>query len=211
MVAVGQFDKMTSDRDVCVKKRCETEFLCAEKMVSIDVHQHCWMFMKTKQWMWAQRGVGGVFQQCWQQHGRQATFQTAINTKWRKSQSNHLHKSVDYDQGTVYRTEYLLQCIGNGAGNIRVSQSLFKLGPIIAHTGTERTSYASLSGSIEPIPCDPGNRHFKPHYWWQDVVSPLQAEVETAVHGATTCELPIEENIQDADLSEDSDVHCLLR
>ena len=44
-----------------------------------------------------------------------------------------------------------------------------------------------------------------------DMVSLWHARVKTEVHGVVSCEFPIEENIQDADLSEDSDVHCLLR
>ena len=36
MAAEGQSDKMVSDTEVCMKKRCVTEFLHAEKMATID-------------------------------------------------------------------------------------------------------------------------------------------------------------------------------
>ena len=49
--------------------------------------------------------------------------------------------SADYDQGNVYGAEYQLQCVGNGGGNIGTSQSLQKVGPRNAHTGTERTLF----------------------------------------------------------------------
>ena len=57
---------------------------------------------------------------------------------------------ADYNQGTVYRAEYWLQCIGNNGDNVGISQSLHQVGPTNAHTGTERTPYASLSGPTEP-------------------------------------------------------------
>ena len=56
-----------------------------------------------------------------------------------------------YDQGTVYRAEYRLQCIGNDDDNVGVLQSLHKVGPVDAHVGSERAVRASLSGPIEPI------------------------------------------------------------
>lgn len=40
-------------------------------------------------------------------------MQTFHTIKWRACQSAHLCKSVYYTQGTVYRDEYQLQCIGN--------------------------------------------------------------------------------------------------
>ena len=58
MAAEGQSDTMASDMEVCMKQRCVTEFLHAEKTASIDTHQCFWMFMETKQWMWAQWGSG---------------------------------------------------------------------------------------------------------------------------------------------------------
>lgn len=36
--------------------------------------------------------------------------------------SAHLHKLVDYDQGSVYRAAYQLKCTGNNGGNVGVSR-----------------------------------------------------------------------------------------
>ena len=55
----------------------------------------------------------------------------------------------DYKQGTVYKAEYWLQCIGNNGGNTGILLSLHQQGPMNAHIGTERTPYASLSGPIQ--------------------------------------------------------------
>jgi len=39
MTAVGQSDKTASDMEVCMKQRCVIEFLHAEKIAPIDIHQ----------------------------------------------------------------------------------------------------------------------------------------------------------------------------
>ena len=66
----------------------------------------------------------GAFQQWQQRHERQTTFQTDMHschtTKWRLSQSAHPHKLVNYNQRTVYRVEYQLQCIENDDGNVGI-------------------------------------------------------------------------------------------
>jgi len=60
---------------------------------------------------------------------------------------------------------------------------LQQVGSMNAHTGTERTIYASLSGLTEPMQGwrwqFPGSHH----YWWQDMVSLLETGVKMAVHG----------------------------
>ena len=58
---------------------------------------------------------------------------------------DHLCKSVNYN----HRDEVQLQSVGNDDGNVGISQHLRLLGPMCAHTGTERTSYSDLSGLIE--------------------------------------------------------------
>jgi len=63
--------------------------------------------------------------------------------------SAHLHKLVDYDQGTAYRAEYQVKCIRNDGGNVGVSVS-FKCFTN-AHKGTKKTPFASLSGPTEQI------------------------------------------------------------
>jgi len=40
MAAEGQSDKLASDVEVWMKKRCVIEFLHAEKMTLIVIHQH---------------------------------------------------------------------------------------------------------------------------------------------------------------------------
>ena len=68
--------------------------------------------------------------------------------KWRASQTVHPCELADYDQGTEYRIEYWIPCIGS---NVEISQSLHQMVPTNAHRGTERRCYASLSGYIEPM------------------------------------------------------------
>ena len=65
---------------------------------------------------------------------------TAI-AKRRVYQSTDLCRLVDYGQGTVYRAEYWLQCVGNNDGNVGISANIRR----------EGTQYASLSGPVEPI------------------------------------------------------------
>jgi len=72
--------------------------------------------------------------------------------EWRLSQSVYSHESMDYDQGTEYRAEYQLQCIGSN-GNTGIFHSLLLVDPTSAYTGTERTPYSTLPGSNEPIQC----------------------------------------------------------
>jgi len=36
----GQFDRMASDMDMCMKQRSATEFLRAEKITPVDIHRH---------------------------------------------------------------------------------------------------------------------------------------------------------------------------
>ena len=72
-------------------------------------------------------------------------------TKRRVTLSTHLCKSVNYNQGAVYGAECYLQGTGNDDGNVGILQSLHEVGPTNAHTETERTPYASLSGLTEPI------------------------------------------------------------
>ena len=65
-------------------------------------------------------------------------------------QSIYLCEVVDYDQKTTHGAEYWLQCIGNDGGNAGIL-AMFAQRSVKAHTGTENTSYANLSGHIEPI------------------------------------------------------------
>ena len=40
MAAEGHSDKVAPDMEVCMKRKCEIEFLHAEKIVPIDIHWH---------------------------------------------------------------------------------------------------------------------------------------------------------------------------
>ena len=46
---------------------------------------------------------------------------------------------------------YQLRCVGNDSGNVGISQSLHQVFPMNVHTGAERTLYAGLSGTTEPM------------------------------------------------------------
>ena len=64
------------------------------------------------------------------------------------SQWTLLIKLSAYNQRTVSGAVYQLQCVGNHDGNVEILQSLCQVGPINAHTGTERTLHASSASSL---------------------------------------------------------------
>ena len=176
----------------------------------------CWKFMETKRWMWAQWGSGwcvsAVVTAIWKTSHVPDCHDSCHTMKWRASQSTHLNILADLQPGNCVTAEYQLQCVGNDIGHAGISQNLYQVGLTNAHTKTERLSFASLSGPVEPmqgwgwslmnleVPSNPSHSripwgwrwHFSGshHYWWWDVVSPLQAGVKTVVHGVAT--LPIE-------------------
>ena len=117
---------------------------------------------------------------------------TAVTLQNEECFDQLMHKLADCNKGTVDKTEYCLQWIGNDGGSVGIQQSLHQVDPVNAHMGTESTPYASLLGLIEPIQ---GWRWQFPGsycYRWQDVVSPLWAGVKMAIHGVATHEFPIE-------------------
>ena len=158
MAAEGQSDKMASDMEVQMKQRCVAEFLHVEKMAPTDIH---WLNIfgdqtnvhkdqrvdvsTVRQWvMCFSSGDSKVKDKI--PSGWPCTAVTPWNDGFR---SAHLHKSVGYNQGTVYKIEYQLQCIGNDGGTLECC----KVWPrwVLSHTQTERTPYASLSGPIAPV------------------------------------------------------------
>jgi len=205
VAAQGQFDKMVSDMEVHVKQRDGTEFVHEEKMAPTDIHQHLVNVYGDQRWMWAQRGsvwcISAVAAMMWKRsHVRDGHTQLAHH----KTKSISIGSSAQIDrvwnQGTVHRAKYLLQCVENNGGSVEILQSLCQVGPTNAHTVTERTLYTSLSGPTELIQ---GQRLLFPgshHYWWRHVVSPLQARVKITVNEVVTSELPVEEKVQDAAL-----------
>jgi len=146
MATEGQSDTIVSDMEEHMEQRCIIEFLHVEKMATIATQWHLLNIFgdqtvdvsAVRQWV--------LFQQWQQWCERQATFQTAVHSchtvKWRASQLPHLCKLEDYNQETVYGYEYWIQCFWNDDGNVGISQSLHQLGPMSAHTGTEKTLYA---------------------------------------------------------------------
>lgn len=79
----------------------------------------------------------------------------------------------------MFWTEYHLQCIGNNGGNVGILQGLHQVGPMNAHTGTERVPYTILSGPIEPIGVWRGQFPGLPHYQWQDLESPWSVDMNS--------------------------------
>ena len=58
LAAERQSDWMVSDTEMCMKQRCGTEFLHAEKIHPLTFINICWTFLGTKQQMWTQRCGG---------------------------------------------------------------------------------------------------------------------------------------------------------
>ena len=59
MAVEGQYDRMVSDMELYIKQMCVIEFLHAQKKLHpLAFTDACWMFLETKQWMWAQWGNG---------------------------------------------------------------------------------------------------------------------------------------------------------
>ena len=116
MAAEGQSDTMASDMEVYTKERCASELLHTAKSVHpLTFTDACWTFLEIEQWMWAQRGVGGEFQQSWQQvtspgadcymHGTQALVHL-----WQKCTANgdnYVEKDCSVAENLLYQTVLL--------------------------------------------------------------------------------------------------------
>jgi len=58
-MAAGQPDKVTSDMEVVSKAKVQNWIPpCRKKWYLLTFTDTCWMFMETKEWMWAQGGGG---------------------------------------------------------------------------------------------------------------------------------------------------------
>jgi len=84
-----------------------------------------------------------------------------------------------------------LQWIENNGSNTGISKSLHQ----VFTPGIERTPYTSLSWPTEPTLCWRWPFPRLHHYKWWDIMSPLRAQVKTAVHGVATCEFIISCNM----------------
>ena len=109
-----------------------------------------WHLLKCIYPCWRQWGSGWVFQQWQQQRERQAVFHMAMDSchtmKWRAFLSACLYKLVDYNQGTVYRAEYWLHCVGNKGDNTGILQSLCQVGLVNAH-GIRKNTVCKFVGT----------------------------------------------------------------
>lgn len=118
----GAVWQMASDMEVHMKQRCVTEFLHVEKIAPINIHW-CLLNIYENQTvnMSTVRQLVAVTVTWKISHVADVDAQLS-HQKWRASPSADPWESVDYNQGTVYRAEYWLQCFGNDGGNVRISQ-----------------------------------------------------------------------------------------
>ena len=66
MAVEGQSDKMSSDKEVYMKQRCVIEFVHAEKITPIDIHQYLLNVCEQVSVCEHSEVVSGVFQQWWE-------------------------------------------------------------------------------------------------------------------------------------------------
>jgi len=113
MAVERQCDTIACDMEVCMEQRCVIQFLQAEKMAPIDIHQHLLniygdqtMDVSTVRWWVVYFSSGSSSERC----ERQAMFQMVMNsyhtTKWREPITANPHESADYEWGNVYRAEH---------------------------------------------------------------------------------------------------------
>ena len=137
-----------------MKQRCGTDFLHAEEMAPnihqclLNVYGDQTVNVSTMRWKVVCFSSGDRKLKD-KPHSRWSC--SVVTPQNEVSQSVHPCMSLDYDQGTVYGAEYLLQWVRNNGGSIGILQSLHQVCPTDAHVGTVRTLYASLSGPTEPI------------------------------------------------------------
>jgi len=154
MAAEGQSDKMTSDMEEHMKQRCVTEFLHVEKMAPTDIHWHLLNIdgnqtvdVNTVGNEWC---VSAVVTAMWKtSHVVDGCAQMSHREMKNASQSAHLHESVDYNQETVYRVEYWLQCIGSDGAVLDYCKVCTRWCKCSHRSG--RTPYANFSGPTAPI------------------------------------------------------------
>ena len=150
--------------------------------------------------------VSGEFQQWEQQCGRETVFQMAMrsshNMKWRVSWSAHPCESADYDQGTVYRAQYLLQCFRNNDCNNGKNITEFVPGGSheCSHRNRKNTTckFVRTYWTNMRLQVTVSRLH---HYQWRDVEAPLWTTVKKTIRGVTVCESFTEEKVQDTALS----------
>jgi len=116
MAAEGQSDKMVSDMEACTKQRCGIEFLHVDK-IACFWPQRPNSISSVRWWVvhFSSDGSNMKDKPCSEQPC------TAVTVTWRVSLPAH-PRELDYNLGTVYRAEYLLQCVGTNGSSVGISQ-----------------------------------------------------------------------------------------
>jgi len=133
-----------------------------------EANMCCWIFSCGQSYThWHSTFIlGSAFQQWWEQHKRQATFQMVMPS-CHTMQSAHPHELVNYNQRTLYRAHCCLQCLETIMVMLEYC-SLPQVGPRNSHRGAEITSYVNLPWYIEPIwgwkKQLPGLHHYRCHH-----------------------------------------------
>jgi len=172
-----------------MKQRSVTEFFHVGKITLTDIHQHLLnvsgdqtVDVNTVRW-WVV---------CFSSGDRHVKDKPCSGWPWTAAapqNEEHLDQLISTNVHITTRklwAEHQFQCIGNNGGNVGISQSLRQVGPPNAHTGTERTPHASLSGPTDPIPSWSWQFPGSHHYWLWGTASPLQARGKIAVHGVNS-------------------------
>ena len=186
-----------SDSEVHIKQGYITEFFHAGKMAHSSTHsEHLWSGCEHSEVVCFSSGDSIMKDKpC-------SRWPCTGLTPWNGvPHSAHPYRLAYLNLGMVYRAEYQLQCIGNNDCKVGILQCLQQVGPTNAHTKTQRAPYTSLTGPIEPMWSWMWQFLGSHHYWYWDVMLPLQAGVKMAICGVVMCEFPTEEKFQDIGLS----------
>ena len=172
------------------------------QLTFMDVY---WMFLETKQWMWAQRGSGwcvlAMATATWitnhvlgghaqLSHHKTKRDNQLIHTNWQiitREFCTELNISFSVLETMVTMLEYCKICT--------------RWVPQMFNAGTERTLYASASGPTEPIQ---GWKWYSPqvhHYLWWDMGSPTMRCSQNSSPWDGYMWIPLEEKVQDTVLS----------
>jgi len=195
--AEGQTDRTMSDLEVRMRQRCITEFLQAEVMAPTDIH---WCVLN----IYGEQTVSIVRWWVVRFSSGDSNSKDKLCSRWPCTAVTPLNEEcldqlMHVNWWIMTRELWTELNIGLNAletlGATLEYCSLHRVGPTNTHTGTEGTPFTKLSELVEPAWVRrllfPGLHH----YWWWDVVSPLQARIKMAVHGMVTCEFPIKEKV----------------
>ena len=152
MAAEGLSDKMASDMEVHMKKKCGTEFLHAEKISPIDTH---WYLLNVYREQTVDRSTVRRWVVCYSSGNsnvkdkpRSGWPHTAV-MPWNEEHLDQLTR-MNW-QTRELCTELNIGFKACNGSNLGISQSLLQVSPKNTHRRTERTLHASLSRPTEPI------------------------------------------------------------